>query len=106
MIAARAPFISGVASIVASSPSKKAVSPPPGWAGPLIMTPPMSMPRRGSRMQCSVLMRLVCRLGSRTGSTVSPLVYSILIWLAETYLNPYKVGSTSPWFESVDSGHG
>jgi hypothetical protein len=40
------PAISGVASIVASSPLKKAVS-PPGCDGPSMMTRPMSIPGRG-----------------------------------------------------------
>jgi hypothetical protein len=48
--------ISGVASRAASSPRKNAVSPPPGWAGPSMITRPMSMPSRGSRGLLSELM--------------------------------------------------
>jgi hypothetical protein len=47
--------ISGVASMVASSPLKNAVSPPSGWDGPSMMTRPMSMPSRVARVGVHML---------------------------------------------------
>ncbi len=67
-IAATLPGISGVASMVASSPLKKAVSPPAGWEEPSMMTRPMSMPSRG----CLVMPVIVVSMSSRmTATTVN-----------------------------------
>jgi hypothetical protein len=53
-IAGSASCISGVAIMVASSPWKNAVSPPPGCDDPSMITRPISIPSRGSFMVSSI----------------------------------------------------
>jgi len=56
------------ASMTASLPWKNAVSPPPGCAGPLMITRPMSTPSLASLPRVGMLMTLGCRTGRALGT--------------------------------------